>query len=152
MRFRAVYGNRVDTVYGAGQSAELVDVWRDELGSFDPSDIRAALDALRFAYVDYPPTLYQFAALCRDAMRARSQSVAKVTHIRYGQPSPEILAAIHELTKDPLRRKTGPRDWARKILQREANGERLPIYALTSSREVLGIGEQLTHGGNHATP
>jgi hypothetical protein len=55
------------------------------------------------------------------------------------QRNPEVLAMMHELTADPLNRKRDPKDWARKLIQRDAAGEPISHYALKSAREVLGL-------------
>lgn len=118
---------------------EVQSLWAAELSAYEATDIKSALAAMGHAYQDYPPTLYQFRQLCRDACRARSQSARKVEYVRYGGPSPEVLAAIHELTSDPAKRKRDPKDWARRVLQREADGEKLPLIAVRYAREALGI-------------
>ena len=118
---------------------ELVSVWADTLASYELTDMKLALDSLRYSNPEWPPTAFEFANLCKEAMRGRVQTVPKLPSIRYREVAPEVLAAIHELTKDPINRKRDPKDWARKILQREAAGERMPVYALSSAREVLGL-------------
>lgn len=119
---------------------EVQALWAADLSAFDAADIKSALATMGHAYPNYPPTLYEFRALCRDAMRARVQTTHRVEYVRYGGPSPEVMAEIHKLTRT-MKGETerDPHDWARRILQREANGERMPIYALTSAREVLGV-------------
>ena len=138
-RFQAAYGNRMQTMWKDADPQEVQALWAAELSAFDAVDIRTALAAMGHAYPEYPPTLYEFRNLCRDAARSRSQLTARVEHTRYGGPSPVVLAAIHELTKDPLTRKRDPRDWARKILKREQEGERVTMYALQCAREALGL-------------
>ncbi|MDE2022402.1 MAG: hypothetical protein KGI71_05840 [Patescibacteria group bacterium] len=117
----------------------LVSVWAEELAAYELVDMKHALDALRYSNPEWPPTAFEFANLCKEAMRGRVQSMPQITSVRYGGPSPEVLAAIHELTRDPLKRQRDPKDWARRILQRETAGERQPIYAVTSAREALGL-------------
>jgi hypothetical protein len=138
-RFRVIYGSRLDTMWVGTKQDELTAAWAAELGPFEAADIKLALEALRHSNPEFPPSLFEFRNLCKEAMRSRIQTVPKLPSIRYRSVAPEVLAAIHELTKDPINRKRDPKDWARKILQREAAGERLPIYALTSAREVLGV-------------
>jgi len=53
--------------------------------------------------------------------------------------SPEVIAAIHELTADPVNRKRDPLDWARRIIQRDANGYHVNLFALQSAREALKL-------------
>lgn len=139
LRFRSIYGNKVQTMFGEADSDDLVATWADQLGRYEAVDIRRALETMVIAYTDYPPTLPQFAAMCRDARSARGQLAGKVTHVRFGGPGPEVLAAIHELTADPVNRKRDPKDWARKLIKRDADGEIVNLYALNSAREALGL-------------
>jgi hypothetical protein len=132
-----MYGNRVDTVYGTADERDLVETWRDELGRYDGLDIKAAIDACRLAYPDYPPTLYQFSALCRDAMRRRTQTVPKIEHRRTDNIDPEVLGHIHTLLDK--NRKRDPKDWARRILKRVDEGERVPLIAINGAKEALGL-------------
>ena len=138
-RFRAIYGNRVETMWREADPREVQSVWGESLGRYEAVDIKRALETMVLAYADYPPTLPQFTSMCRDARNARTQQAAKLTHVRYNPVAPEVLAAIHELTRDPVNRKRDPKDWARRILARESAGEKLPIIALTSAREALGL-------------
>lgn len=65
---------------------EVKALWGEELARFDPSDILAAIELLRYAHLDYPPTLYEFGNLCRDAQRKRTQFVAALTGPRTEMP------------------------------------------------------------------
>lgn len=118
---------------------ELREVWGEALTRFEAVDIKRALETMVVAYPDYPPTLPQFSSMCRDARAVRGQAAAKVTHVRFGEPSPEVLAVIHELTAGPVNRKRDPKDWARRIVKREVDGEKVEPYSLTCAREALGI-------------
>lgn len=118
---------------------ELCAAWAIELGRFDGEDIRRALEAMRFAYKQFPPTLYEFADLCRDASRMRAQTVRRIDPPPSGIANAEVLAAVHRLTRNMLDRKRDPRDWARRILTREQAGERMTIYAVRCAKEALGI-------------
>jgi len=138
-RFQAIYGNKAATMWADADLNEVRSVWAESLGRYEAVDIKRALETMVLAYTDYPPTLPQFAAMCRDARAIRGQGLPKIVH-RYGGPSPEVLAAIHELTADPVNRKRDPKDWARKIVKREAEGEKVNLYSLECAREVLGIG------------
>jgi len=119
---------------------EVRQVWGESLARFEAVDIKRALETMMMvvAYAEYPPTLPQFAAMCRDAKAVRSQGMLKVVH-HYGRPGPEVMAMIHELTADPVNRKRDPKDWARKIIKRDAEGEMVKLYALNSAREALGL-------------
>jgi hypothetical protein len=129
-------------MWGDADRDELHQVWGENLGSYAAEDIKRALETMVIAYTDYPPTLPQFAQLCRDSRNVRGQQMPKLAYVKAGAPSPEMLAAIHELTADPVNRKRDPKDWARKIVKREAEGEMVNLYALTSAREALGLGDR----------
>jgi hypothetical protein len=86
LRFEAIYGNRATTMYANADPNELRQVWGDELGRFTGDDIREALAILPKAYQHYPPTLYEFADLCSDAKRKRSQTVTKLSGPRTEMP------------------------------------------------------------------
>jgi hypothetical protein len=70
-RFRSIYGNRVQTMFGEADPEDLTQTWAQELGRYQASDIRSALDSIRTLHPDYPPSLFQFSGLCRDAQRRR---------------------------------------------------------------------------------
>ena len=93
LRLQTAYGNRLATVYGDVPAADVMDAWATELGGFEVADIRHALDAMRRAYVDYPPTLFQFANLCHDARNIRQQNSAKLYPPRTA-PAPEVWSRI----------------------------------------------------------
>jgi len=139
-RFQAIYGNRTQTMWKDADPDEVRSVWADSLARFEAVDIKRALETMMMvaAYAEYPPTLPQFAAMCRDAKSVRSQGMPKVVH-RYGRPGPDVMAMIHELTADPVNRKRDPKDWARKLIKRDADGEMVNLYALNSAREALGL-------------
>lgn len=91
-RFQAVYGNRVQTMWGEADPMEVRSVWADSLGRFDGADIREALESVLSAHPDYPPTLPQFMGLCSDARRRRASGVAKLPPPRSG-PIPAGIQA-----------------------------------------------------------
>lgn len=74
--FRAIYGNKAETMWGKVEPEMLLDVWGDGLRGVDPADIRKSLETMLQSYPDYPPTLPQFQGLCRDARTRRTQSTA----------------------------------------------------------------------------
>src|SRR5574337_582914 len=141
-RFQAAYGNRVQTMWKDADPTEVRELWAAELASYAAEDFRSALAAMGSVYPDFPPTIYQFRALCRDAATLRGGLAAKVTHIRFGAPDPQVLAEIHRLAesmRDP-NRKRDKRDWARTILREEAEGVyRGGAYGVQCAREALGI-------------
>lgn len=143
MRFRAIYGNKVDIAYGTADETLLIETWREELGPFDAADIKVALSACRTAYQDFPPTLFQFSALCRDAMRRRTDTVPRLDYAKRGEMDidPAVLAQIHTFTQRQPGDKRDPKDWARRVLARhEAGGpDRPPMIAVNGAKEALGL-------------
>lgn len=77
-RFQAIYGNRFATMFGDADPTEVKATWSSELGGFEADDLRHALDTMRTAHQDFPPTLFEFRALCRDSRIRRAQSVPKI--------------------------------------------------------------------------
>ena len=85
-RFQAIYGNRVTTMWGDSNPHEVQAVWAAELGRFMAEDLRGALESLRTTHPDYPPTLFQFSGLCRDARKIRAQNAVKLDYTRTPMP------------------------------------------------------------------
>lgn len=85
-------------MWGTADPADLRATWADELAGFEASDIRDALDVMRTSYIDFPPTLYQFAALCKDAHARRLKNVKRLLPPRTPMPA-DIKAKIDALVK-----------------------------------------------------
>lgn len=138
-RFQAIYGNKTATMWGRADPREVQSTWAEELGRYGAEDLRMALAACRFAYKEYPPTLFQFADLCLDAKRRREASVPKIEL----KPDPDgrakIAAAVHELAQNMRNGKRDPKDWARRILQKHESGIHVHQIALEGAREALGL-------------
>lgn len=81
-------------------------VWAEELADVAQEDAKAALDACRTAHPSYPPTLYEFAALCRDAKRRRAASAVKLADRGARIPPPDhVRQQLREfLAKHTVRR------------------------------------------------
>lgn len=126
-------------MWGDASPAEIKTVWSAELAPYDGVDIGAALEQLRGTFTEYPPTLFQFANLCRDAKRARTASTPRLDYDPRGPIAPEIATVIAKAF-DPTNR-PHPRAWAQKILDRvEAGTEpRPPLYAIECAKEVVGM-------------
>lgn len=58
-------------MWGEVDPAEVHAVWAAELAGYDGDDLRVALSELRNVCPEFPPTLWQFSALCRTAMVRR---------------------------------------------------------------------------------
>lgn len=93
-RFQAAYGNRLQTMWKDADPIEVRALWAEELARYDAQDIKAALEALRFAHTDYPPTLYEFSSLCRDAATRRKQTVVSLPNKVRNQIPAEVKAKL----------------------------------------------------------
>lgn len=67
--------------------------WTNELDGFSDDDIAKALSMLRDRHQDYPPTLYQFRALCVEARRSKVISTTRLPS-KGEPPDPKVWAAI----------------------------------------------------------
>lgn len=88
-RFQAIYGNRMTIMWGDSDPLEVRKVWADRLGQFVNDDLREALVMLPNDHPDYPPTLFQFVGLCKDARRKRASESTKLSGPR--TPMPEHI-------------------------------------------------------------
>ena len=145
-RFRLVYGSKVEQMWIGTTPDDVVGVWAEELAAYTPIEMKDALDAMRYACPEWPPTAYQFANLCKEAARGRRSAHSRpALSVRYGAPDPQVLAEIHRLAesmRDP-NRKRDKRDWARTILREEAEGVyRGGAYGVQCAKEALGIGAE----------
>jgi hypothetical protein len=86
LRFQAIYGNRVATMWGDADRNEVLNVWREHLGVYEGDDIREALEAMPKSYKEYPPTLPQFGDLCRDARARRTAVMPRLDAPRMPMP------------------------------------------------------------------
>lgn len=131
----------MEAMWKNADPTEVQQTWGDELSGYEAEDIRMALEAMRFAFQEWPPTLYQFADLCKDARLRRVQTTRVLGYERKKQEiDARVLAEINRLTRNWREQRKGDcRDWARRILQREQQGEKMPVIAISSAREALGL-------------
>jgi hypothetical protein len=88
-RLQALYGSKAATILGAADPTEVRQVWSDELGQYGAEELREALDAMRTAYPEFPPTLFQFAGLCRESRARKRQMMTLPNKVR--EPMPEHI-------------------------------------------------------------
>jgi hypothetical protein len=139
-RFQAIYGNRTSTMWAEADPDEVRQAWGEELARYTGEDVRDALEVMRLHHQEYPPTLFQFASMCRDAAKRRAQTATKLEPPPMSKASAErAMAQIHATEAKLSQLNADCRDWARKILAREAAGERLPLVALDGAREALRL-------------
>lgn len=139
IRFRSIYGNKAETMWGKADQTDLLQTWADEITGYTGADIRDALDTMRTAHPDYPPTLYEFAALCRDARTRRtgSSTYLPAPRTRWEDIDERIRDEIAKY-RDP-KRKRNPKDWAREILALAEAGRYTQLYGIDCAKDALGL-------------
>lgn len=83
------------TMWGEVDPLALRKTWADELRQFEQQDVRWALEQLRHTHQSYPPTLFEFAQLCRDGRRKRTPN--PYLSAPKNPPSPEVMANVRSL-------------------------------------------------------
>lgn len=111
----------------AGVDMDLVKQdWARELGRIPAASIKRALDSLP---EDYPPNVSQFRALCIGPPDEKPA-------IPWSQDvNPKVLAEMKQIkaSMDAVH----PLAWARRLQQRESEGDRLTITQKTMWRDAL---------------
>ena len=134
MLFHSWYGNLLLSRYTTGEVGadgkdkgikSAMAVWQSELNTFDGDTVRSAADRCKTDHPKYPPTLPEFAAICRAIQprrrssdsqpaiemsgelkssytaRARAQAMAayraKVLSDVGAQPVPDGVSGLHQL-------------------------------------------------------
>lgn len=73
-------------MWGNANPTDLLPTWADALAGYDGDDLRDALDAMLRSCREYPPTLPEFMALCREARNRRLQITAALPPPRTTMP------------------------------------------------------------------
>lgn len=131
-----VYGREFLARWDGVPIADVKADWAHELAGFErhPQSIAHALQHLP---PDRPPTVLQFRAMCRAAPDSTRPQL----------PPPKALPADWERVKAELAKvresltnnRQDPKDWARRILARQAAGERPSSISVRFAREALGM-------------
>lgn len=145
-RFAGVYMGAWDRAVGNAPINDVKSAWLAELAEFGRSResmlrIVWALDNLP----DNPPSAPAFKRLCRQAPAAEAPKLEQ-------QPANKErvaaeLAKLGHLRKGPSPRSIDGRDWARRIIARHEDGERILPYTLKCARDALArrfIAEEAT--------
>ena len=128
--------NRLSATYGADWTRQWANIpisdiktaWGHELAGYINN-----LNAITHALDNLPercPNVIQFRNLCRTA------PAREVPRIDPPKADPErVKAELAKLTPAPAR--TDGREWARRILARHAQGDRIGVFALKQARGAL---------------
>jgi len=130
----AIYGQKFRSQWADVPAESMRETWAVALGRFDGERIKWALDQM-IATCPWPPTLPEFAALCRQAPR---DEPAKL-------PAPEVPPSVIEARQAEAQaiaaRVAGNvpgKDWAHKLRARYLSGERLMMAQVSIASAALG--------------
>lgn len=133
-RMLAIYGQKFRSQWADVPAESMRETWAVALGRFDGERIKWALDQM-IATCPWPPTLPEFAALCRQAPR---DEPAKL-------PAPEVPPSVIEARQAEAQaiaaRVAGNvpgKDWAHKLRARYLSGERLMMAQVSLASDALG--------------
>lgn len=135
-RLGFAYGTEKFAALWRGQNIDDVKAyWASELAAFSGDELRRGLDALRRVHPSWPPTLYEFADLCRppvDAVHpelAFHEAIRGVTARREGKPgqwsSKAVYWAAIDVSAFDLLNSTWPQmrvRWTQALEKRMADG------------------------------
>jgi hypothetical protein len=108
-RFVALYGSqKVGAMWADADVAEVKAVWARKLSQYHPQSIKGALDRLMDSGREWPPTLPEFAELCRQSALGRAQQVPALLAPRTDQETArrkvaEMIAALAKKCETPTR-------------------------------------------------
>lgn len=134
-RLNLAYGRDFLAQYVGLQPEAVQASWAYELACFEPCQhvLDWALDHLP----EKPVTVLVFRSLCRAAPAKVLPRLAAPT------PNPERLESELEKLAALRVRSTAPpadkRNWAQRLVERHAAGEKVALYALKSARQALGM-------------
>ena len=130
----AIYGQKFRSQWADVPAESMRETWAVALGRFDGERIKWALDQM-IATCPWPPTLPEFAALCRQAPR---DEPAKL-------PAPEVPPSVIEARQAEAQaiaaRVAGNvpgKAWAHKLRARYLAGERLMMAQVSLASDALG--------------
>ena len=107
-------------------------VWESTLSKYPGEIIETAAKRLTAECPEYPPNLPQFEAICKAVMPRKTYAEENGLP-RLPPPAKQTVGELdYEIHKDG-------RDWARRIMARHANGERLNLTTLRFAKEALGL-------------
>jgi hypothetical protein len=108
-------------------------VWEAALAKYSPDTIETAAKRLSEECPEYPPNLPQFEAICRAVMPRKTFSDDGARRL----PPPEVKP----IGPVEFEVKHDGRDWARKLLARQAAGDRISAGSLDMAKKALRMQE-----------
>lgn len=145
-RLNAIYGKEFSYKWENTDPEALKLEWADALGGFHAADIAAALQSCRAQ--PKAPNLPEFASMCRQNMSTRTTvnippltPEGRAVAAKVAQTISKSMSAKEANTKGYMLNGvlvTVFKQWAVKLMEREAKGESLPHVSKTGWREALG--------------
>lgn len=137
-RFQSMYGRHWVDMWAPlpGNPLDVMRkvkaVWAEDLAGCTGEQIRRAIDHCR-ANLKFPPTSPEFVGICRS-FRERPENQVFLPAPR-GEMDAEVQAKVSEALGQP--KKHDPRQWARTIIERAAQGIVYPPIAIENAKEAL---------------
>ncbi len=133
-RMLAIYGQKFRSQWADVPAESMRETWAVALGRFDGERIKWALEQM-IATCPWPPTLPEFAALCRQAPR---DEPAKL-------PAPNVPPSVIEARQAEAQAiaakvaaNVPSKAWAHKLRARYLTGERLMMAQVSLASDALG--------------
>ena len=132
-RLAATYGAAWSRQWEGVPIGDVKTAWMHELEGYMDN-----LDAIKYALENLPercPNVIQFRNICRSA--------PSVQHVQIERPKadPAIVAMVLRGMSDkkPVNTQHDEKEWARRILSRHEQGEKIRPYSLNLARGALNI-------------
>jgi hypothetical protein len=137
-RLAMIYGlPKVREMWRDQDIAAVKRFWAQQLAGFNGEQLHFGFDQLRKTHPTWPPTLFEFADLCKAA-RAPDQPALPAPP-RTGAESEQVARLKAAIGQSSLGNgKRDPRAWVARILEREAAGDKtLDYIALKMARDSV---------------
>lgn len=131
-----IYGKRWFDMWAGVDEMALKATWVRGLKGLEPYQIHDALDYCADGNQTFPPDLPTFRRIC-DQMKKPEVVKALPRHFtkeEMQQNQQRLRGIVSTLGEG----KDG-KDWARRVLERKANGEAMPDISVRFAKEALGI-------------
>lgn len=133
-RMLAIYGQKFRSQWADVPAESMRETWAVVLGRFDGERIKWALDQM-IATCPWPPTLPEFAALCRQAPRDEPAKlpapILTAEEVQARQAEVEAISAR-------IAGNVPSKAWAHKLRARYLAGERLMMAQASLASDALG--------------
>lgn len=132
-RLSATYGASWTRQYADTPMGDVKTAWMHELEGY-----MERLGAIAFALENLPercPNVIQFRNICRSAPSVQAVQIERA------KADPAIVAMVLQgmADKKPVNTQHDEKEWARRILSRHEQGEKIRTYSLNLARGALNI-------------